>query len=296
MPLASMTGFARTEGHHGDFGWSWEIRSVNGRGLDLRSRLAPGADALEPRIRPAVAARFARGSINVTLAVADTAAAAPRLRLNREVLDQILPILDELRDRIDAAPPSLDGLLRLRGVLEPVEETETAEARSAREDAMTASLDEALDALAATRAEEGARLTVLLVGHLDRIQDLAGQARACAAARPDAIRARFVERLSGLIEDVPALSEERLAQEVALLAAKADIAEEIDRLDAHIAAAGELIEKGGAVGRRLDFLCQEFNREANTLCSKSSDIALTQIGLDIKATVEQFREQVQNVE
>lgn len=295
MPLASMTGFARSEGHHGDIGWSWEIRSVNGRGLDLRSRVPAGAEALEPRIRPAVAARFARGSINVTLSVSE-AASAPRLRLNREVLDQVLPLLDELRGRIDAAPPSLDGLLRLRGVLEPVEEAESADARAAREEAMAADLEAALEALAAARAEEGARLEDMLTGHLDRIRDLAGEARTCAGARPDAIRTRLTERLAALTGQVPALSEERLAQEVALLAAKGDIAEELDRLDAHLAAAAELIAEGGAVGRRLDFLCQEFNREANTLCSKSSDIALTRVGLEIKAAVEQLREQVQNVE
>lgn len=295
MSVDSMTGFARSEGRYGEFGWVWEVKSVNGRALDIRSRLPNGFDALEAQVKPAVAARFRRGSIQISL-TQTVSARPPRLRLNREVLDAVVELIEEISGRVAAEPPRLDGLLGIRGVVETVEDEETAEQHEEREAAMRRSLDEALDGLAVMRREEGQRLGGMLADHLARIEDLSGAASDCATAQPGAIRARFMERVTGLLEGMPSLSEERLAQEVALLAAKADIREELDRLKAHVAAARDLLKEDEAVGRRLDFLCQEFNREANTLCSKSADVALTRIGLDLKAAVEQLREQVQNVE
>jgi uncharacterized protein (TIGR00255 family) len=291
--VTSMTGFARDSGTEAGHAWTWEARSVNGKQLDVRPRLANGFEKLEPEIRRAVGERFRRGNVSLTLSVQRTESAG-RYRLNRELLDQVLAVSRELDD-YGAARPRLDALLAVRGVIEPVEDLdEAAEQRLGA--AVAASAARALDALAAARAEEGARLTVVLTGLLDRIETLVAEAAATAAAQPDALRARLRQQLDELTAALPAVSEDRLAQEAALLVAKADIREELDRLTAHIAQAREMLAAGGAIGRRLDFLCQEFNREANTLCSKSADVGLTRLGLDLKATIEQLREQVQNIE
>jgi uncharacterized protein (TIGR00255 family) len=296
MPsVASMTGFAREQGGDGQTTWTWELRSVNSRALDLRLRLPTGFDVLEPRLRTLLTRRCARGSFTASLTVVH-APGGSRIRINEEVLDQIVAALKSLEGRVPAAAPRLDGLLALRGVVETIEEEEAPEARAEREEAMAAGFERALDSLVAMRGREGAELARLGIGHLDGIADLTGRAASAAALQPEAIRSR----LRGLIEELlgasPALPEERLAQEAALLVAKADAREELDRLGAHVAAARELLEQGGAVGRRLDFLCQELNREANTLCSKAADLELTRIGLAIKAAIEQLREQVQNIE
>jgi uncharacterized protein (TIGR00255 family) len=272
----------------------WEIKSVNGRALDLRLRLASGFDSLESELRAELAQRFRRGNFSANLAVTRTA--PPTLRVNREALTQLVALIDELTGKIEAAPPRLDGLLALRGVVETVEDENEAIAE-ARCGEVLGGWRGALDRLAAARLEEGARVAALLRGQLDEMAALAAAAADCAAAQPAAIRARLLAILAGLIgADAPAMPEERVAQEVALLAARSDIREEIERLRAHIEQAGDLLEDGAAVGRRLDFLCQELNREANTLCSKSADIELTRTGLALKAVIEQFREQVQNIE
>jgi uncharacterized protein (TIGR00255 family) len=292
--VASMTGFAQAHGEAHGSSWVWEIKSVNGRTLDLRLRLPPGFDGLEPQLRAGLAQRFRRGNLSATLSVIRTA--APALRINREALSQLIKLVDELGGEIEAAPPRLDGLLGLRGVVETVED-EDPTVVAARNGEILRSWVGALDRLAMARAEEGARIARLLQSQLQEMAALTESARLSAASQPKAIRERLLAVLADLAgAGAPALPEERVAQEVALLAARADIREEIDRLRAHIEQAGELLQADDAIGRRLDFLCQELNREANTLCSKSADIELTRTGLALKAVIEQFREQVQNVE
>jgi uncharacterized protein (TIGR00255 family) len=293
--VASMTGFARAEGEADGVAWTWELKSVNGKSLDLRFRLPGGFDALELPLRTLVGERVKRGSVSVNLTIARTAAAA-NLQVNRAALEQVLALARELAREIEAAPPRIDGLLALRGVLESGEEPPDPAARERREARLLEGCRKALDALAIMRRAEGARLGVVLVERLQEIGGLVAAAEATAATQPDAIRARLKTLVETLRDAVPSVSEERLAQEAALLVARGDIREELDRLGAHIAAARELLAEGGAIGRRLDFLCQEFNREANTLCSKSADVELTRIGLALKAGIEQLREQVQNIE
>ncbi len=298
MSVASMTGYARAEGRDAQVAWVWEAKSVNGRGLELRSRLPHGHDSLEPAVREAAGKRLKRGNVQLSLNVTRIAEAPP-VRVNADLLDQMLRLVGQLAPQHPGvAPARWDGLLAVKGVLEPMEaEDADAEAvRKAREAAMTATLEQALDALAAMRLSEGARIKTVLLDQLAEIADLADRAGASASLRPDAVKERLRQQVAAVLEAAPTLSEERVAQEVALIAVKADIREELDRLRAHVAAARELIAAGGAVGRKLDFLAQEFNREANTLCSKSSDVELTRVGLDLKAVIDQFREQVQNIE
>jgi uncharacterized protein (TIGR00255 family) len=289
-----MTGFARAEGADEGLSWRWEAKSVNGRGLDVRLRLPPGSDRLEPIVRERIAARFSRGSFNIALA---TSLSGPgrRYAVNRQALDAVLAIVAELSQGAKLAPPQADGILRIPGVLEAAEAEETDAERQRRDRAMLKSLDEALSALAATRSAEGARLEPMLTAHLDRIGALAAEARTLAAAQPQALKEKLLRQIAEVAGEA-GVSPERVAQEVALLAGKADVREELDRLSAHVAQGRELVAATEAVGRRLDFLSQELNREANTLCSKSSDLALTRVGLGLKASIEQFREQVQNIE
>jgi uncharacterized protein (TIGR00255 family) len=292
--IASMTGFARAQGEAQGISWVWEIKSVNGRGLDLRLRLAPGFDRLEPELRATLARLLRRGNVSANLTVVRIA--APALRINREALSQLIGLIDELGGEIEAAPPRLDGLLALRGVVETVEDEDEAVA-AARCGEIVASWGHALDRLTAARAEEGARIGRLLENQLGEMKALTAKVALCAASQPRAIRERLLAALADLVgAGAPPLPEDRVAQEVALIAARADIREEIERLRAHIAQASELLSADDAVGRRLDFLCQELNREANTLCSKSADIELTRIGMALKTVIEQFREQVQNIE
>jgi uncharacterized protein (TIGR00255 family) len=288
-----MTGFARAEGDELGISWVWEAKSVNGKSLDLRLRLAPGFDAVEPGLRAMLAQRFRRGNFSASLAVNRTAPAA--VRVNRQALNQLVALMNELAAEIKAAPPRIDGLLALRGVVETVED-ESDPVLDERRQAVLAGAATALDRLADARAEEGERLAAVLRGQLGEMLDLVEAAAGCAAAQPAAIRERLQTMLGSLTDLVPGMPEERVAQEMALLVARSDIREEIERLRAHIDQASDLLRQDEAVGRRLDFLCQELNREANTLCSKSADIELTRIGLSLKAAVEQFREQVQNIE
>jgi uncharacterized protein (TIGR00255 family) len=296
VSISSMTGFARDEGCDAACSWTWEVKSVNGKGRDIRCRLPQGFDGLDLPARERAARRFRRGNITMTLTVVGNEGLGG-YRINRRMLEQVIALLPEIRERFpDAKEPSAEGLLALRGVIEPAENGLLGEAKRELEADLLASLDKALDGLATMRGEEGARLAAMLGEELDSIEEHYRQAERLAAAQPTAIRARLEEQVAALVESVPALPEERLAQEAALLMIKADLREELDRLKAHIEAARDFLGKGEPVGRKLDFLCQELNREANTLCSKSADLALTHAGLAIKAAIEQFREQVQNIE
>ena len=290
-----MTGFARSEGHADALGWVWEIKSVNSKSLDLRCRLPAGYDALEPKLRLALADRLKRGAVSVALTVTKTAAAAP-VRVNRAALAEIMALAKELARETGAAPPRIDGLLALKGVLESGDEALDDPANDRRRTAMQRDFEAALGALAAMRLAEGGRLVPTLEARLAEITKLAAAAERTSAAQPAAAKARLKEQIAALLDAVPAIPEERLAQEAALIVARGDIREELDRLVAHVDAARELLKEGGAIGRRLDFLCQELNREANTLASKSPDLELTRIALGLKAAIEQLREQVQNIE
>ena len=295
MPIASMTGFARGTGQVGPDSWSWEVKSVNARGLDLRCRFPAGMDRLEPEVRRRLAERFTRGAFNLTLKVT-SATRRTRIEVDRQALAQIEAVMRELREELDIEPPRIDGLLNIRGVIDLVEEEESDEEREARERAVLAGLEGALDELGCARDQEGARIAAVLDSQLDEIAALIDAADGCGEARPERLRERLKTMLAEVLDQEGSPSEERLAQEVAMLLIKADVREEIDRLRAHIASARELLAGDEPSGRRLDFLCQEFNRESNTLCSKAAETELTRIGLDLKAVIEQFREQVQNVE
>jgi uncharacterized protein (TIGR00255 family) len=296
LSVNSMTGYARSQGQDEALGWTWEIKSVNGRGLELRGRLAPGFDFLELPARDLIQKRFKRGNLSYSLNV-DRLKKDGSLTVNETVLAQYVELACRWHEKVPGlALPRIDGLLSLRGVLEAAEEDPDAELVERRATAMLAGFQQAVDALATMRSEEGRRLLEVLGDQLEQIAQLVTQAEHLPSLAPEAIRERLRQQVLALLEAVPAMAEERLAQEAALIAAKADVREEIDRLKAHLAAARDMLVAGEAVGRKLDFLCQEFNREANTLCSKANDIELTRIGLALKAIIEQFREQVQNIE
>lgn len=290
-----MTGFARRDGGDGVVGWTWEVKSVNGKALDVRLRVPGGYERLEPQARAAAQGAFTRGSLQISLQL-DQSERPPSLKINQALLTQLLEQIDGLEIGAGVEPARLDGLLTIRGMVESVEEQEDEAARAARDTAQLSDLAGALEDLEAARRAEGVHLAATVTGHIDAIADLTAQAQASAALQPEALRAKLKGQLEELLGAAPALPEERLAQEAAILITKADIREELDRLIAHVAAARDLLAEGGPVGRRLDFLCQEFNREANTLCAKSPDVALNRIGLELKTVIDQLREQVQNLE
>lgn len=289
--LSGMTGFGRAEGASGDWAWTIEARSVNGRSLEVRAKTPQAADALDRAARDEAQKRFQRGQVGITVQLRQ-AEGIVSVAINQTVLDAYLAAARSLMDQ-GAAAPTADGLLSLKGVLDAREAAE--DGRAAAESAIVRDIAVALDGLKAARLDEGARLRPVLEGFLARIADLTAAARRDADAQTAAIRERFTKRIEELSDGGAGL-EDRIFQEAAMLAARADVREELDRLDAHTASARALIAEGGAVGRRLDFLTQEFMREANTLCSKAATLALTSGGLDLKASIEQFREQVQNVE
>ncbi|MGI4797971.1 MAG: YicC/YloC family endoribonuclease [Janthinobacterium lividum] len=293
MSLASMTGFGRAEGSAGGIAWAWEMRSVNGRGLELRLKMPAGLDALEPGLRDTAAASLKRGNVNGTLTIRRED--RPKIAVDPELLGELLRLAAEVADKIPGAPPPrAEALLALPGVLRA----------SAPEEAWSTELlaqvktgfSTALAALVTARREEGARLHRLLSAQLDEVTALRDAAVTEAADQPERQRARLMESLWGLLRDQPSLPADRIAQEVALLATRSDVREELDRLAAHLEAARALLAEAAAVGRRFDFLVQEFVRETNTLCSKSASVPLTATGLRLKAVIEQMREQVQNVE
>jgi uncharacterized protein (TIGR00255 family) len=293
-PLCSMTGFARSEGEVAGLSWAWELRSVNGRGLELRFRLPSGSDTLEPALRELAGRHLKRGNVTANLTLRREE--QPKLAPDPAALEQVLAMALALAARIPgAAPPRAEALLALPGVLRQAA-AEREETTKQQLDAIQAGFADAVAALVAARAGEGARLGAILGTVLHEITALCATAASQAADQPAAQRARMMETVAALLAEQPALPAERIAQEVAVLASKSDVREELDRLDAHLHAARALLAERSAIGRRLDFLTQEFNREINTLCSKSASIPLTATGLALKATLEQLREQVQNVE
>ncbi|GEP53968.1 hypothetical protein RSO01_11340 [Reyranella soli] len=297
--IASMTGYARAQGSDERRRWVWEARSVNGRNLEIRCRVPQGFDRLENPARAAIGTRMKRGNVSLTLTIASEQQSKP-LRINRALLAELAGLVEEVRKGTGAAAPTADGLLRVRGVIEEEDGAEeNEEAMAALDRALSGTLDEVLKALVAARAAEGRALSAVIDRHIGEIEELCKRAADRASAQIGTVRARFESQLAELLERAPSLSEERFAQEVALLVGKADVREELDRLAAHIAQAHTLLADArpdNPVGRKFDFLCQEFNREANTLCSKSADIELTRIGIDLKGAIERLREQVQNVE
>ncbi|MGV3579349.1 YicC/YloC family endoribonuclease [Brevundimonas sp.] len=288
-----MTGFGRADGALDGWTWSVEARSVNGRNLEVRFRGPNGFDNLERLAKAAGQARLSRGQVTVGVQARRAQGDASTLKVNEAVLARYLELANQLAME-GATPPSADGLLALRGVLDADEETDDAQARAPVEAAMAATVEQALDALKVSREREGAQLCPVIEDFVTRIETLVATAETEAAAQTAAVRDRFARRMAELAPDVPGL-EDRIVLEAAALATKADVREELDRLTAHVASARALLDQPPA-GRKLDFLMQEFMREANTLCSKSATTALTATGLDLKAVIEQLREQVQNVE
>jgi len=295
MTINSMTGFARAESSLGTVRWHWEVRSVNGRGLDVRVRLPSGYEALEPMIREAVANQLVRGNVTVSLS-ADRREGGQAIRLNETALAEVVKAADRIRELTGCALPRADGLIGIRGVLEVNEIEEEAEESGARMEAMLDHLRDVLAALVRARTAEGQRLHEVLGAHLSEIERLVKQIEKSPARTPATLTARLKEQVARLVETGNGLDPERLHQEAVLLATRSDVEEELKRLSAHIGAARELLEGDGAVGRKFDFLAQEFNREANTVCSKSNDVEITRAGLALKTVIDQMREQVQNIE
>ena len=290
-----MTGFARGHGVAGTYAWSWELKSVNSKGLDLKLRLPLGWDAIEASVRAKASEALSRGSVFANLTVSREGV-APVARVNEPVLAAVLATLKGLSGKVDAAPPTLDGILSLKGVIEVSEAAESETERAGAESAVVTGFAQTLKGLAEMRRNEGDAIGKILTGRLSEIGELAARAEAAPGRKPEAIKARLAEKIAELLADSQRFDPDRLHQEALLLATKADIREELDRLTAHVAQGKKLLSAGGPIGRKLDFLAQELNRESNTLCSKANDLELTNIGLELKAVVEQFREQVQNLE
>lgn len=295
MTLQSMTGFARSEGNSGRYRWAWELRSVNGKGLDLRLRLPSGMEALETAFRDIASQSLSRGNIQAGLSLSASETKLEAV-VNRDALDAVLALKQELGSAISDAPLSFDTLLSVRGLVEFREPVETEEVQSARNADIVAGFSAAVAALRSMREREGTSLYALLSTHIDRIEQLTSVINADPSRQPEHVRARLEAQIALIGDGTSGLDRERLYAEAALLATKADLREEIDRLTSHVSAARELLATGGPVGRKLDFLAQEFNRESNTICSKSNASAVTAAGVELKVVIDQFREQVQNLE
>lgn len=295
MALQSMTGFARREGTIGRYRFVWELRSVNGKGLDIRLRLPQGLEHLEAPVKAAAGAHVSRGNIQAGLSVT---VAENRLEavLNREALAAVMALREELKDIVDPKPLTLDQLFAIRGLVDFREAEEDDAAREARDAALLDAFNDTMNALVAMRESEGRALAAVLSGQIDEIERLAAIVEHDPARQPDEIIRKLSAQVAALMEASSSLDRDRLHAEAALLATRADIREEIDRLKAHVKAARELIAKGGPVGRKLDFMAQEFNRESNTICSKSNSAAVSAAGIELKVVIDQFREQIQNLE
>lgn len=295
MTIQSMTGFARADGMLGATAWHWEVRSVNNRGLDVRLRLPQGHEALEPKVREGIAQRLTRGSVSVSLSVAREAAQS-QIRLNEAALEAVVAAAERIRKSLGAGPPQAEGLLNIRGVIELIDQPEDEVQRAATQAAMLESLTTVLDSVIDARRAEGRRLSQVIDAQVAEIERIVSLVEASPSRKADAIGARLKEQVARLLETGQGLDPVRLHQEAVLLATRSDVEEELKRLKAHIESARELLGEDGAVGRKLDFLAQEFNREANTLTSKAADSETAKLGLALKVVIDQMREQVQNVE
>ncbi|MGO4704378.1 YicC/YloC family endoribonuclease [Microvirga sp. 2MCAF38] len=295
MSIASMTGFAREAGVTGSSQWAWEIKTVNGRGLEVRARAPIGLDIVGEDARGQILKALTRGQGQLNLSVTKTAA-TPKVRVNGDVLKSLISAIADLELPASVKPASLDGLLNVRGVVEVEDEgTEPGQDAALQAD-LKAAVSRLIEGLKAARLTEGRALKGILEQHLEIIARLTDEADAAPARQPEAVRTRLAAQIDQILGASATLDRERLHQEAVLIAARADIREELDRLRAHIETARGLLTEGGPVGRRLDFLAQEFGREANTLCAKANDVSISRIGLELKTVIEQFREQVQNVE
>ncbi len=296
MTIASMTGFARTDGAADGLKWTWEARSVNGRGLDVRLRVPPGFEALEIPAREAAAKVLARGNVTATLSL-ERQNGAVSVRLNEALLADIIKAAKRVAELTGSQPPDAATLIGMKGVLESSDATiEDPEVRAARERKLLASFEATLAKLADSRRAEGSKLKAVLLDQVASVERIASEVRASPSRSVTAIRSRLKDNIARLLEASETFDPDRLHQEAVLAATRADVEEELARLKAHVAAVREILDEPGAVGRKLDFLAQEFNREANTLCSKANAVDITRLGLGLKSVIDQFREQVQNVE
>ncbi|SDG63780.1 YicC/YloC family endoribonuclease [Pelagibacterium luteolum] len=295
LPLSSMTGFGRASAQAEHCTITCEIKSVNGRGLDIRSRITPGFDSLEGDIRRLIGDRMARGSVSVFLNI-QRHTATTDIVINEPALERVLDIIGDVSERINARKPSIEAILALKGIMDAQDADLGPEAEQRLHSAILDCVTIAVNALVESRHGEGDRIGTIISERIEEIAFLAEAARNHPSRSRETILNRLRDQVATLMDADKGFSEDRLHQEAVLLATKADIQEELDRFEAHVSAARQLMGKGGPIGRKLDFLSQEFNREANTLCSKSNDVSLTAIGLDLKALIDQLREQVQNLE
>ena len=281
-----MTGYARADGETDGTAWTWEVKSVNGRGLDVRCRFPSGMDALEKHVRSQLSERITRGNVAVSLALSHPEGSA-KPSINHDFLEALVALVKSFAPEGKDPPPHIESLLAVRGVVEAGEGQESDERRKNREAALGKAFSQVVADLVVARRSEGSHLEQVLQDHLNEIAALSQEAKQLALLQPEILKARLTQQVRELTEAVPAIPGERLAQEVALLLVKYDVREELDRIAAHVSQANALI---GSVGRRLDFVAQELNREANTVCSKSSDSDLSRIGLDLKAVIDRLRE------
>lgn len=295
MTLQSMTGFARTQGQFEETSWVWELRSVNGKGLDLRLRIPSGFEALEVKSRKLLTTYFTRGNVQISLSVTQSSSASLPY-INQEAVSTLLEAAKELQQRVGGDLPSAAELMAMRGVVELQEKQFNDEEKDTLHLAILESLKEAAEALLSMRQGEGRAIAEVLRQQVEKIEQLHRQIEANDARSPEAIKQQLQTQIDKIVENNAEFDDQRLYQEVAILAAKADLQEELDRLVVHVKAAQDLLRSDGPVGRRLDFLAQEFNRECNTICSKSNSAEVTSIGLDMKLIIDQFREQLQNME
>ena len=291
-----MTGFARTEGSSDLCKWIWEAKSVNGKGLDPRIKLPSGFEEFDPVIRKRIKQWFYRGNISISFSVI-WSHSTTRYQVNMDILDRLIETIPEVKKRApELKPPTMDSLFSVKGVIESIDLIDFEKEKVNQEAGILTSLDELLRKLQKVKNKEGVELTLIINEQIELIENLCHQANELAVSQANRLKNRLHEQVLEVCGTVPVLSEERLAQELALLIAKTDVREELDRISAHVNAARVLLDSDEAVGREFDFLCQEFNREANTLCSKSSDVKLTQVGLALRTTIDRMREQVQNIE
>lgn len=296
MAISSMTGFARAEGVGEGLAWCWEARSVNGRGLDIRLRLPPGYDAIETAARDAISKRFARGNVAVTLTL-ERQPGASSLRLNEALLIDLVKAADRAAELTGGTRPDTASLLAMKGVIEIGDNgIEDSDTKLRRERVLLSGLERAINGLSTARKAEGERLDTVLKDQVARIASLTREVRISPSRTPDAVRMRLKDLIERLLDANETFDQDRLHQEAVVAATRIDIEEELTRLEAHVAATHDILAESGAVGRKLDFLAQEFNREANTLCSKANAVDITRLGLALKTVIDQFREQVQNVE